>query len=171
MPGRDERLKSLAAAWAAKAEEDLAAAAHLLKLGRRCPSGIVCYHAQQCAEKYLKAVLVAQGLDFRKTHDLNALFGLLPHGAAPALDAAQRVTLTAYATEARYPGDQEPVTLREAREALALARRVKRWARAVLRGDAATKARPRLPLGTRESAARYRSRTKRPSASKPKSRR
>jgi HEPN domain-containing protein len=31
------------------------------------------FHAQQCVEKYLKALLVAPGLAFPRTHDLTAL--------------------------------------------------------------------------------------------------
>lgn len=33
----------------------------------------ICFHAQQCAEKYLKAVLAEAGLPVVKTHDLTAL--------------------------------------------------------------------------------------------------
>src|SRR5207253_8193368 len=33
----------------------------------------VCFHAQQCAEKYLKACLQEADLPFRKTHDLSEL--------------------------------------------------------------------------------------------------
>jgi len=38
-----------------KAENDFKTAAHTLKLGKNCPSDTVCSHAQQCAEKYVKA--------------------------------------------------------------------------------------------------------------------
>ena len=37
--------------WLSTAGEDLLAAGHLLGIGDTCPHGIVCYHAQQCAEK------------------------------------------------------------------------------------------------------------------------
>jgi hypothetical protein len=33
----------------------------------------VCFHAQQCAEKFLKARLTADGITFAKTHSLTAL--------------------------------------------------------------------------------------------------
>lgn len=45
-------------AWIKKAEGDLKTAEHTLTLKERCPFDTVCFHAQQCAEKYLKALLV-----------------------------------------------------------------------------------------------------------------
>ena len=56
--------------WVIKAENDLRAASHILKLGEECPTDTVCFHAQQCVEKYLKAFLVLEGIDFPKTHDI-----------------------------------------------------------------------------------------------------
>ena len=63
--------------WIAKAEEDFKSAVHLLKM-KDCPVGNVCFHAQQCVEKYLKALLVTQDLEFPKIHDLVELLVLLP---------------------------------------------------------------------------------------------
>lgn len=65
----------------------------------------VCFHSQQCAEKYLKACLQEENIAFNKTHDLGTLLNLLlpvkPTWATlrPTLDA-----LTTYAVEFRYPG-------------------------------------------------------------------
>ena len=44
-------------AWVKKAESDLKTAEHTLTLKERCPFDTVCFHAQQCAEKYFKALL------------------------------------------------------------------------------------------------------------------
>ena len=44
--------------WIAKAENDLTTAVHTLRLGSECPTDTVCFHAQQCVEKYIKALLV-----------------------------------------------------------------------------------------------------------------
>jgi len=33
-------------------------AVHTLKMGRDCPTDTVCFHSQQCIEKYIKAFLV-----------------------------------------------------------------------------------------------------------------
>jgi hypothetical protein len=56
----------------------------------------------------------------------------LPAGAEPSLTAQQQERLTDYATAGRYPDDEEPVTLAEARKAVAAARRVRREMRRLL---------------------------------------
>ena len=68
----------VAAAWGAKADHDLIAAKFLLKMKRNCPTDTICYHAQQAVEKYLKGGLVAHGIDFPRTHDIETLAALLP---------------------------------------------------------------------------------------------
>ena len=50
--------------WIVKADHDLMMAAHILKLGKAAPVDIICFHAQQCVEKYLKAILVYRSLPF-----------------------------------------------------------------------------------------------------------
>jgi HEPN domain-containing protein len=41
-----------------------------------------CFHAQQCIEKYLKALLVEHNVAFPKTHQLGFLADLLPQLSA-----------------------------------------------------------------------------------------
>ena len=69
--------------WVLKADNDLKAAVQILKLGADAPTDTVCFHAQQCIEKYLKAALVVCDVAFSKTHDLRELVGLLPSAARP----------------------------------------------------------------------------------------
>ncbi len=57
MPGARREVTRVAAEWVAKAEGDLRAAAQILKIEKDCPTETVVFHAQQCVEKYLKAVL------------------------------------------------------------------------------------------------------------------
>lgn len=90
--------------WVEKAENDLRNAAHTLKLGEDCPTDTVCFHAQQCVEKYVKALLVLRGVDFPKTHDLDKLQRLLPGETRLSLSEEERGRLTDYATVGRYPG-------------------------------------------------------------------
>ncbi|MBI2433302.1 MAG: HEPN domain-containing protein [Candidatus Hydrogenedentes bacterium] len=52
----------------------------------------VCFHAQQCGEKYAKALLQEAGVAFRKTHDLGEL-----------VDLASSVNSTLHRAEARRP--------------------------------------------------------------------
>jgi HEPN domain-containing protein len=112
--------------WVAKAENDLKTAAHTLKLGADCPTDTVCFHAQQTVEKYLKALLVLRGIDFPRTHDVEKLMGLVPLADRPDISEDEQARLADYATVMRYPGDYEPVSLTEARRAVAVARRVRR---------------------------------------------
>ena len=58
--------------WIAKAEEDFEFALVNLKEGRPFIAQI-CFHFHQSAEKYLKAYIIAEDLQFRKIHDLPAL--------------------------------------------------------------------------------------------------
>lgn len=118
--------------WVEKAENDLKNAAYCLTMPSDCPTDTVCYHTQQCVEKYLKALLVAQDVDFPKTHDIGALILHLLPETRPDLSVEVQRRLTDYATTVRYPGDYEPVPLNEARKAVAIARRVRRKVRSLL---------------------------------------
>ena len=64
-----------------------------------------CFHAQQCAEKYLKARLQEANTPFPRTHDLEVLLDLLlpiEPDWNRLLSAAQ--LLTSLAVDVRYPG-------------------------------------------------------------------
>lgn len=111
--------------WVQKAENDLTNAAHALKLGKHCPADTICFHAQQCVEKYLKALLAKHAIDFPKTHNIARLLELTPPRARPKLSRAEQLQLTDYATVTRYPGDYPLPTVTEARAAVRLARRVR----------------------------------------------
>jgi HEPN domain-containing protein len=92
---------------------------------------MVCFHCQQCAEKYLKGLLEELGLAIPKTHDLDQLLTfLLPHHSA--LRALRRglTFLTNFAVGVRYPGDN--ASKRQAQAALRWADRVRTAARSLL---------------------------------------
>ena len=126
-----ERTIQVVGEWVQKAENDLTNAAHALRLGARCPADTVCFHAQQCVEKYLKAYLSLAAIDFPKTHDIRLLLALLPKDARPAITLKDQRNLTAYATGARCPGWGE-ISLTEARRAVAVARRARKEIRRLL---------------------------------------
>jgi len=130
MPANDKTM-AVAREWVAKAENDLKSAAHLLKM-KDCPFDNVCFNAQQCVEKYLKALLITQGLEFPKIHDLGGLLVLLPPRLRPSLDNHEQDRLTDYATVTRYPGNYEPISVTEARQAVKIARRIQREVRKLL---------------------------------------
>ena len=141
MPGRDpshsgETLATIRA-WVQKAENDLKTADLTLKAGRAAPTDTICFHAQQCVEKYLKALLVAQGIEFERIHHITALVALLPEVVRPDLTPDEQILLTDYAVSVRYPGEIESVSLDEARGAVAVARRVRSHVRQNLPIDSA----------------------------------
>lgn len=130
-----EQLLAVAREWVLKADEDPKAAANLMKMGGDCPTAAVGFHAQQCVEKCLKARLVSDGMDFPRTHDIEMLVSRLPVDAVTALPVAAQRELTTYATVTRYPGDYDPVSLRDARQAISWARRVRREVRGLMLGS------------------------------------
>jgi HEPN domain-containing protein/predicted nucleotidyltransferase len=115
--------------WLRKADNDLTNAAHTLTLGKECPTDTVCFHAQQCVEMHLKALLVFRGTAFAKTHDIHELRALLPPKLRPKLDRKVQDRLTEYAAVLRYPESAPDVPLSEARQAVAIARRVRKEVR------------------------------------------
>lgn len=115
--------------WVQKAENDLKNAEHTLLLKDECPTDTVCYDAQQCAEKYLKALLAYSGVDFPKTHSIAELVAILPGNAEITVSALQQETLTDYANSSRYPGDYEVISLGEAKSAVSACRKIRRQAR------------------------------------------
>ena len=74
---------------------------------RRLPNyDAVCFHAQQVAEKYLKAFLQQRGLAPPRTHSLIELLELcLPVDAAMETLRDSLVRLERYAVSYRYPGE------------------------------------------------------------------
>ena len=116
--------------WIRYAEEDYSAAKTLFGL-KRPLFGAACFHAQQCAEKYLKALLILKDVDFPKTHDLPTLNTLCTrNGILTGFDPQQLADLTKFAVQARYPGSQP--TAEEAEEMLAITKTVRRFARSFL---------------------------------------
>jgi len=91
------------------AKRDQAAFAALLNAAAVDPA-VACFHAQQAAEKSLKAVMCLHGLEYRRTHDLEALAGMLRDvDVAPSVDEHDLRCLTPYAVEFRY--DDEAIHL------------------------------------------------------------
>jgi HEPN domain-containing protein len=91
----------------------------------------VCFHCQQCAEKYLKGLMEEMGLVIPKTHDLELLFNsLLPHFLPLRPFRRGLLFLTDFAVDFRYPGRN--ASKRQAVAALRWAERVREAARALL---------------------------------------
>ncbi len=98
-------MKSLTQEWLDKAEGDFLTATREIHAAKDSNYDAVCFHAQQCVEKYFKARLYEADIPFRKTHDLRLpLKMLLP--MEPSWQQWQNGLrdLTAAAVEVRYPG-------------------------------------------------------------------
>ena len=89
--------------WVEHAEEDYALIRSCLRRKRPLTHS-ASFHAQQCAEKYMKALLVAKKTKFAKTHDLLVLSALCAKaGILLGMDTTRLQKLSAYAVQARYP--------------------------------------------------------------------
>lgn len=124
--------------WVQTAEMDHRSASVLLAIPDP-PLESVCFHAQQCAEKYLKALLQEHLIEFPRTHDLEEL-AKLAAPTVPALGAMRAALkpLNAYAVGVRYPEVmQVDVDEGDAEEALKVAGEVRVLVREALGMDAA----------------------------------
>jgi HEPN domain-containing protein len=130
LPKRDGR--ALARVIATNAERD-AVAVERMAPDPELADEVVGLHAQQAAEKYLKAVLAHRGITYRRVHSITYLLGLLEDQGVPAPPRAPELeTLTPWAPQARYDHDTDDATLdREA--AVQLVGAVRAWAQTELR--------------------------------------
>lgn len=127
MPGQADLVRG----WLEKARRDLVTAEREVER-EGAFTDIVCYHAQQAAEKYLKALLTARGIVPPRTHALEDLLLLVMQAFPEAHAFAGNLSLlTPYAVAVRYPELAEP-SQEEALEAVRLARRLAAWSDGVL---------------------------------------
>lgn len=110
-------MRQITVEWIQKAEADFATAQRELAATVQPNYDAVCFHAQQCAEKYLKAFLQEANISFPRTHDLAELLGLTL-AIEPTWTSMQTDlnTLSQFAVEYRYPGESSDVS--EATEAV-----------------------------------------------------
>jgi HEPN domain-containing protein len=88
---------------------------------------IICFHAQQSAEKYLKGYLVFLDLDFPKTHALEDLILLASSKDPPCKDLFTIASeLSPYAVDIRYPDSSSP-SPEDAREAVGVAEIIRNY--------------------------------------------
>ncbi len=114
--------------WVSKAEGDFRTAEREFDAVAYPNYDAVCFHAQQCAEKYLKARLQEADVRFGKAHDLSLLLGaMLPVEPNWEDLRADLDGLTEFAIDYRYPG--ESADREEAKVALERCRRVRLRAR------------------------------------------
>lgn len=98
-------MKPLTAEWVQKAEDDWFVARKMLRVRERSVYDAVCFHAQQCAEKYLKAFLQENFSDIPKTHKLLDLLKLCKE-IDPAFEllVSDLLVIERFSVNIRYPG-------------------------------------------------------------------
>jgi HEPN domain-containing protein len=113
---------AVAELWLAKAKTDLALARVILKRGPDMEPWAAGFHAQQAAEKSMKAVPVAEGIEPPRDHNLVALKSMLPADLNLGVSMKTLASLSAMARGVRYVtelGDPDEPTWTEAEEAVA----------------------------------------------------
>lgn len=120
--------------WLIKADRDL-------KIGRDefitegPATDAICFHMQQCVEKYLKGYLIFRGKEIERTHNISRILrGCLDMDITfSEIDTPAINRLTLYATELRYPDDFYTPSLEETSEAIQQAEKVRAFVREKLR--------------------------------------
>lgn len=124
-------MSEVLAEWVSKAEGDYDTAQRELKVRRKPNYDAVCFHAQQSAEKYLKAFLVSREIEPPRIHNLIELLKPCSNQDGsfelihPVLDS-----LMTYAVDIRYLGDIS--TKEEARDAVNAMKQVREFVRVKL---------------------------------------
>ena len=121
---------SVLQAWFTHAESDLL-------IAEAAPAGVLlehrCFHAQQSAEKSIKAVLISKDIVPPKTHDIERLLDLVAEHIGPAPPGVQESTrLSQYAVLSRYAADLGEIGEDEWKDTLELARTALSWAKATV---------------------------------------
>jgi len=98
-------MNELTQEWLQKADNDFLAATLLLQQRLESLADAVCFHCQQCAEKYSKAYLQKCTIEFPRTHNLAQLLSLCAEQDETFAEIAWEMrSLNSYSVEVRYPG-------------------------------------------------------------------
>lgn len=124
-------MNELTKEWVEKAEEDFDAADALL-YGREVPiAAVVCFHCQQSAEKYLKAYLQENSVEFERNHELLIMMNLCASLDTDFKSLKRDLeSLKRYAVAVRYPGIR--ATKKAAEGAFRSAKHVRKFMRSKL---------------------------------------
>lgn len=110
-------LRSEVSRWLRFAQEDLSEARRLSQSSVAIPRHAA-WLAQQASEKAIKAALIAEQIEFPRTHDLDALRALIPDEWKLMYIGADFARLSGYAVDARYPVDAPEISSENAAQAV-----------------------------------------------------
>lgn len=98
-------MKPLTREWVEKAEGDFTCVQREWRARKSPVYDALCFHAQQCSEKYLKACLQEYDVEFDRTHNLlHLLEKVIPYAPLLAPLRDHLGILSVYAVAFRYPG-------------------------------------------------------------------
>jgi HEPN domain-containing protein len=114
--------------WCLKADNDLKAGRDEL-VTQNPATDTVCFHMQQCVEKYLKAFLVYRGMEISKTHNLSLVLHQCMEldSSFKELESIGADELTVYAIGSRYPDDFYMPSQSESQQAVNTAEKVRQF--------------------------------------------
>ena len=113
--------------WVKRAKSNLLLS-KIKKVSREIYYEDLCYDAQQCAEKSLKALCIFFDIKFPKTHNLSHLIELLKDKEVKIPKSVKKAELISdYSVETRYPGDYEEVDEKEYKRVVKIAEDVYNW--------------------------------------------
>lgn len=96
--------RKIFAEWLQLADEDFGFASTNLEDSQSTYFGLICFHFQQAAEKYLKAFIVANKLPFSKIHDLDTLRRLCQKKSNEFVQVTDEcIFLSDFYIQTRYP--------------------------------------------------------------------
>lgn len=125
--------KDVARGWIKKAESDVENMKTMKESGKALDTA--CFHAQQAAEKYLKAFLCFNGLVFPKTHDIEELLEICGRIDERFINlVAETIFLTDYAVGLRYDFEFWP-EMKDVENALEATKKIKKLVMAILPED------------------------------------
>lgn len=117
--------RDVAKEWFLKAENDLITAEILIK--NNGPTDTICFHSQQCAEKYLKGFLCFNNVVPPKIHEVEKLIilcGKIDNSFEDIIEIGEN--LSDYAVEFRYPVYYK-ISMKDAKEAVKNTKKIKNF--------------------------------------------
>lgn len=124
---KNDIIDKLVQQWIKIAERDMITAQRELEIEPNV-TDIICFHCQQAVEKYLKAFLTKEQIEFPKTHSIMTLINLCSEADSSFKEKLSNADiLTDYAVEIRYPDEWYEPGIEEARKAYGLAKEVKEF--------------------------------------------
>lgn len=126
----DNTINENAVEWLRDAESDFAIAS--VKRTTKMRYTHLCFHAQQAAEKALKALFVVMSMPYPRTHDLAFIIDSLPPETTIPPFLLNLPILTKYSVQYRYPGQSLTITSKDLKQAIELTDLTISWVKTIV---------------------------------------